>query len=1486
MGLDSSLITTVDTSDTLKSIAIKTVASTAGAVAACYVLNKAGAGAGTLIARNLPSQFPIGNIPLSGKALTAAPIIMNWGYQVGSSLYRKGSLELTDLTPKTGSSTVDMVLETGLSLGVKAARTYAEYRRDNRSTSSHSDESRVLLATNLNALQEGDHAVDEFLESLFALVFKETDVNYDPLDKRNKVEELPLPESISPIERERRIRINKSIQTYYAHADRNRPVYQLTNPEGLTPLFISLQLFHYTLTHLIKTEITHLEQTVGKPFKSIVKSLDADSSLPFGEYSYLKPEHASLIQAAVTRIHLKQSRLEQIKHLLELSDDLLKCSNERDPQKYYKLLELLAIGLKTKTAYRLGGPTPRLNHFEAQFEASTGFKLWQRQVSNLEKAVEGDVILDLPPGDGKTAAIIPLTIAQISNGDYLPIIIFPKQLAGSNMPTVNQQLNRIFHKSSYALEFNRGMVLNPQKLVALIAMFNGTMIAGEAIQMTKEDAQAIRSIFVEHLNIYRKKPSAEKKETLILLHMILSKIFTKGVAIADEAHETYAHRKQLNYPLGLPKRLKIDYCRIMEAVLREVTRCKELFDFLKNNKGYTLNRKTYDEIYKKQIAEALSFHPLLKIQGTTAEETAILKREFIGFICDTLPTVPLWISKNKKLYQKVSLIKGVLNDLLPMNFKNRAGVNYGRRKDDTTDFSRPSDGNNGASAHDSIKNPYETYIKTNLMLFVEGLNSHQFDKLVTLLSQTAQKEMKVFDIPYEETKVAIRFGKYFTNEFLIENKRDDFSTVYHELNQDPDICMLYTRHFIRPQIKFWKFNIENNSHDFASMFHQQISCTGTPYNDGTYPTWLKMLPDDGTMGELLHIIQQRCPKDHIHVIEGHDPLSSLSEIIHAFLPPGAPFSAIIDGGALFTGISNYEVARQILTYCKRNRPEIKAVKFYMEDTNGKDQLFCLTPNHQDPILASNLHIKPAECITYYDQRHGFGADVKQEGDGLETLGPNHPLFKWLQEIFRIRGLKKEFRLEAWEGLNFQQQNIQIVMLKALQNIIFGNDTLSYKAPTLYEIIEYVIRNEAALAEDENFPSMISKIKHVPVKTVYKKIMTTPSHDFENWFGTFTDHDSLFIQKVLDDPIQLFGHSKSLTPVKDALKKASQATLRNLKKKSGLNKEDIDEIKNELRNLRKPERLPPLPLFVQIPVTADNHLHFDSMIALGLEQTAQITAEQAAEQEIDQEMDQEMNLNVAAETHSLNPEDNSSAYYKELPWPKVENPASLDILQFKTDGQYERYLMPIQSFCCPLYQFNTILAASDLPPLNFLSNHIDDRIWVSNNFLPRTVTGLFQKPVEPVSPYQRHLAQTLVHFKINTEGKAEILYVGALSLKDGVFWKKNLPSSPVYWDQQEIKVVLWQANLGHIHAGNIEYENLLTKNEDFNTLLLQLKILDGQFRFPKQKSLLKKWLKNRASFKLLESFVHVGMSRQSQFSGSQLHRICLKTIPGYYIEDEL
>ena len=185
------------------------------------------------------------------------------------------------------------------------------------------------------------------------------------------------------------------------------------------------------------------------------------------------------------------------------------------------------------------------------------------------------------------------------------------------------------------------------------------------------------------------------------------------------------------------------------------------------------------------------------------------------------------------------------------------------------------------------------------------------------------------------------------------------------------------------------------------LFSRRIGFSGTPSD---------LLPLDlgrcgyekGSDGKMVHILCSPEVVEVEHAPEGWSAESLLTAVATA----NPRYHALIDTGALITGLSNHDVASWLLKHGLSSWCEGVA---YLDEHDEKRILIAATGRS---TLLTQCGIADEKRFTFYDQVHTTGMDIKQcfAARAVLTLGKDMVFRDLAQGAFRMRGIGAGQRL--------------------------------------------------------------------------------------------------------------------------------------------------------------------------------------------------------------------------------------------------------------------------------------------------------------------------------------------------------------------------------------------------------------------------------------------------------------------------------------------
>ena len=223
------------------------------------------------------------------------------------------------------------------------------------------------------------------------------------------------------------------------------------------------------------------------------------------------------------------------------------------------------------------------------------------------------------------------------------------------------------------------------------------------------------------------------------------------------------------------------------------------------------------------------------------------------------------------------------------------------------------------------------------------------------------------------------------------------------LSKLPQLIEHYLSSFIFPQ----------------TMLHQTVKLSANAQELGGDLLFKVRLGFSGTPSDLLPLELGHChyaPGDDarmLHILTSpanvsYSPLDDMWSVVgllKSIATSQPPYNALIDTGALVTGLSNLEVARALLRY---GLEEVDAVVFLDE----LDRKMTLLRKGMKVVSLGECGVALERRFSFYDQVHTTGMDIEQlmNAHAALTLGKDMVFRDYAQGAFRLRQIGKGQRL--------------------------------------------------------------------------------------------------------------------------------------------------------------------------------------------------------------------------------------------------------------------------------------------------------------------------------------------------------------------------------------------------------------------------------------------------------------------------------------------
>jgi len=275
---------------------------------------------------------------------------------------------------------------------------------------------------------------------------------------------------------------------------------------------------------------------------------------------------------------------------------------------------------------------------------------------------------------------------------------------------------------------------------------------------------------------------------------------------------------------------------------------------------------------------------------------------------------------------------------------------------------------------------------------------------------SAPEQLESAPVTYNDEKEVVPL------RLLKRSNDDQMHKIFQLLKDHPDTIHYYLENFIFPahmDSKVLKLSAAGQELGGEMLFQRRIGFSGTPSD--LLPVELgKCGYEKGSDGKMIHVMTSPDVCSYEVVPVDWTPRSLLKRICQSNVssgieenkddPSSSPtpvFQALIDTGALITGMTNLEVAQYLLQH---GLPWCEGVVF-LDDYDCKMVLVRATGR---VLKMAQCGIPPEQRFAFYDQVHTTGMDIHHSltAKAVLTLSKDMVFRDYAQGAFRMRGINK------------------------------------------------------------------------------------------------------------------------------------------------------------------------------------------------------------------------------------------------------------------------------------------------------------------------------------------------------------------------------------------------------------------------------------------------------------------------------------------------
>lgn len=804
----------------------------------------------------------------------------------------------------------------------------------------------------------------------------------------------------------------------------------------------------------------------------------------------------------------EQQRARIVKQIAEVRNA------EKHPKLLQEAVQELAARLFAERAYK-----PAKNPAYLVFEYYADILLRPAQTAKLEQLLQsGDLnpVMEMIMGSGKSKVLLPLLGLLRADGKTLSTLIVPQPLFESVASDTLLTLYESFGISLHALHFDRNTLFSSFMLKSIRDDLLAAKNKRECLIMTSKSLQCFVLKFLEKSFEYLSK--GEFPEELMLMREILLLLGPQAFPLIDEADTVLNVLHEVCFSMGAKRSVDQNDAAVASLLFEILFTDKEI-----KSKGRCDSDSSGDlaapilteELYQTSVKPHLANKFIQKLATATFDSpdltrdvqacfTQLTEEDFtlaVQYLChdsgNRHAAQSFYDRQSTEVKDILALAGQQISHLLPHTLTRICEVNYGiddkSSKATSIPFaaaSTPNRGSEFADANVTVNYTFQYYLKM-------GVSKEIARREIERLQLMAMNELK--DDPslaLHETKAWQHFLKIQgDNELPLFNfKEQHLDKLVAEINNNADRIRLFVKETILPQIELFSHKISCNPHNLMAIFLRAIGFTGTLWNSKSMHSMLDPTPEAGTDLQTINLLWQNSRQEVYEIAEGSPKM-----MMEQLNEKNINYDMISDGGGYFKEGGNEAVAAMMSDFAG------KPVVFY----NKGNQQTEIHGQIQVPLSESKTAI--GDRLTFLDQAHTTGADVKQKADAVAivTIGSNMLLRDLLQSVWRLRGLDKG-------------QRVKFVLSNEVASIIRQRLHKASQDPIAFDdILRFVMANQVEQQGKDNFKGLRQELASIIQSQLLNVLLNAKSSIAEMRSAVDLLQEE-WIKETSKRPSELFG----------------------------------------------------------------------------------------------------------------------------------------------------------------------------------------------------------------------------------------------------------------------------------------------------------------------------------------------------------------------------
>ncbi|KAK8044597.1 hypothetical protein PG993_004621 [Apiospora rasikravindrae] len=646
----------------------------------------------------------------------------------------------------------------------------------------------------------------------------------------------------------------------------------------------------------------------------------------------------------------------------------------------------------------------------------------QEEVAKSMREPDGNRVMQLNMGEGKSSVIVQMVAAHLADGKRLVRVIVAKPQSKQMRHMLVTKLGGLLDRRVFFLPFSRAVTMDESKVAYLETQFQTCQKEGGILLVQPEELLSLKLMGLEQVGTLMspiESPNGElgtnMKTTGHRLLELQKHLETHSRDIIDESDENFSVKFELVYTIGTqtPTDMSPDRWIVVQHVLTLVARFAPeikqlqpdgiqlqsvgigqfpLLRFLHEESGRMLLEKVANHIrdngchcfpisHQSQEARDLIFSYItqLKVDEDVVKRVGDTESDFF----------------NDMTRKVLLLLRGLFaHGILSFAFgQKRWRVNYGlTTRTPPTMLAVPYRAKDSPAPRSEFSHPDVALVLTCMSYYYGGLSDAEMDTAFEHLERSDQSSTVYGEWVAGSPSLEPAFHQL--SGVNCKDRSQCLSRVFPALRRTKAVVDYYLSKVVFPRecLEF-PSKLSASGWDLAKPRPQAVTgFSGTCDSKYVLPTDISHVDLPSQMHTNATVLSNLlCPDNTVKLL-GQD-LSS-EALLTAVAGDDVPIQVILDVGALIVDLENDEVARKWLE---------EAVIFL----NREDEMLVMDRNgFVEPFLTSSFAANTEACLVFLDEAHTRGIDLKLPGHyrAATTLGPKLTKDRLVQACMRMRKL--------------------------------------------------------------------------------------------------------------------------------------------------------------------------------------------------------------------------------------------------------------------------------------------------------------------------------------------------------------------------------------------------------------------------------------------------------------------------------------------------